>query len=79
MTIVMFGGKRGKKITKNTIPTVKHWDGSIMLWGCFAAGGTGALHKIDGIMRLCEYIEAISEDISQEVKAWSQMCFPNGQ
>ena len=25
--------------------------GRIMLWGCFAAGGTGALHKIDGIMR----------------------------
>ena len=22
-----------------------------MFWGCFAAGGTGALHKIDGTMR----------------------------
>ena len=53
-----------------------------MLWGCFAAGGTGLLHKIDGIMRnlkLCGYIEATSRDISQEVKAWSQMSLPNGQ
>jgi hypothetical protein len=35
-------------------------DGNIMLWGCFAAGGTGALHKIDDIMRnvkLCGYIK----------------------
>uniref|UniRef100_A0AAZ3QEV3 Transposase Tc1-like domain-containing protein n=1 Tax=Oncorhynchus tshawytscha TaxID=74940 RepID=A0AAZ3QEV3_ONCTS len=36
---------------KNTIPTVKHRGGSIMLWGYFAAGGTGALHQGDGIMR----------------------------
>jgi hypothetical protein len=35
-----------------------------MLWWCFAAGGTGALHKIDGIMREEKYVEAISQDIS---------------
>ena len=54
MTFVMFGEKKGeacKPKLKNTIPTMKHGGGSIMLGGCFAAGGTGALHKIDGIMR----------------------------
>jgi hypothetical protein len=53
-----------------------------MLWGCFAAGGTGALHKIDGITKegtLCGFIEATSQDISQEVIAWSQMGLPNKQ
>ena len=36
---------------KNTITTMKHGGGIIMLWGFFAAGGTCAFHKIDGIMR----------------------------
>uniref|UniRef100_A0AAZ3QKU7 Uncharacterized protein n=1 Tax=Oncorhynchus tshawytscha TaxID=74940 RepID=A0AAZ3QKU7_ONCTS len=66
---------------KNLIPTVKHRGGSIMLCGCFAAGGTGALHKIDGIMREEKYVDILKQhqDISQEVKSWSQMGLPYGQ
>ena len=46
-----------------------------MLWGSFAAEGTGALkwHHEGGKLR--GYIEATSQDIRQEVKAWSQMVF----
>ncbi len=35
---------------KNTIPTVKHGGGNIMLWGCFSAKGTVQLHRIKGTM-----------------------------
>ena len=57
---------------KNTIPTMRHRDGSIVLLGCFAAGGTGALHKIDGIMRQEKYVDTLKQhqDISQEGQSW---------
>ena len=42
---------------KNTIPTVKHGGGNLMLWGCFSAKGTGRLHRIEGRMNGAMYRE----------------------
>ncbi len=44
---------------KNTIPTVKHGGGNIMLWGCFSVKGTGQLHRIKGTMDRAMYRHGI--------------------
>src|SRR4029434_11052866 len=41
---------RGKNAEYDTIPTVKHGGGNIMLWGYFSAKGTGRPHCIAGTM-----------------------------
>ena len=38
-----------------------------MLWGCFAAGGSGALHKIDGIMRKDNYVDILKQHLKTSV------------
>ena len=67
---------------KNTILTVKHGGGSIMLWGCFAAGRTGALHNIDGIMKRENVVDILKQHLKTSVRKlrlWSQMGLPLGQ
>ena len=53
---------------ENTIPTVKHEGGNIMLWGCFAAAGTGALYKIDGIMKKEHYLEILRQHLKSSAR-----------
>uniref|UniRef100_A0AAZ3Q9P1 Tc1-like transposase DDE domain-containing protein n=1 Tax=Oncorhynchus tshawytscha TaxID=74940 RepID=A0AAZ3Q9P1_ONCTS len=51
-----------------TIPTVKHGGGSIMLWGCFSAAGTGRLVRIEGKMNGAKYREILGENLLQSVQ-----------
>jgi hypothetical protein len=60
-----FGGHQGKHHVwrkpntshhpENSIPTVKHGGGSIMLWECFSLAGTGKLVRIEGMMDGTKY------------------------
>jgi hypothetical protein len=52
----------------NTIPTVKHGGGGIMLWGCFSAPGTGRLLRIKGKMNGAKYGEILFENLPQSAQ-----------
>ncbi|KAI3353890.1 hypothetical protein L3Q82_005098 [Scortum barcoo] len=51
--------------TGQYIPTVKHGGGSIMLWGCFSAAGTGRLVRIEGKMNAAMYRDILDENLLQ--------------
>ena len=44
------------------------WEWQHHVVGCFAAGGTGALHKIDGIMRLENYVAILKQHLKTSVR-----------
>ena len=54
---------------KNTIPTVKHGGGNLMLWVCFSAKGTGRLHRIEGRMNGAMYREILGNNLLPSVRA----------
>ena len=52
----------------DTIPMVKHGGGSIMLWGCFSAEGTGRLVRVGRNMNGAKYREILDENLLQSAK-----------
>ena len=65
--IELFGLNAKRNIWRKpgTIPTVKHGGGSIMLWGCLLALGTGTRVRIEGKMNGAKYRQILNENLLQ--------------
>ncbi|VVC39615.1 Ribonuclease H-like domain [Cinara cedri] len=49
---------------KNSQPTVKSGEGSVMVWGCMSAQGVGNLQFIDGIMNQYIYLNILKTNLA---------------
>ncbi len=59
----MSGGNSTAHHPNNTIPTVKHRGGNILLWRCFSAAGTGELVRIGVKMDGAKYSQILEENL----------------
>ena len=60
---------------ENTILTVNHGGGSIMLWGCFSLVGTGKLVRIEGMMEGAKYREILEGKSSRDLRLGRRFTF----
>ena len=68
--IELFGPNAKRRLWRKpgTIPTVKHGGGSILLWGCLLAAGTGRLVRIETKMNGAKYSEILDENMLQSAQ-----------
>ncbi len=53
---------------KCVLPTVKHGGGSVMVWGCMSAAGTGELQFIEGTMNANMYCDILKQSMISSLR-----------
>ncbi len=57
---------------KCVLPTIKYGGGSVMVWGCMSAAGTGELQFIEGTMKANMYCDTLKQSIIPSLPATGQ-------
>ncbi len=65
-----------KDKVKCVLPTVKHGGGSVMVWGCMSAAGTGELQFIEGTMNANMYCEILKQSMIPFLQTGPQGSIP---
>ncbi len=58
---------------KCVLPTVKHGGGSVMVWGCMSAAGTGELQFIEGTMNTNMYCDILKQSMVPSLRRLGRM------
>ncbi len=58
--------------TKTSVSTVKHGGGSVMVWGCMSAAGTGELQFIEGTMNANTYCDILKQSMIPSLRRLSR-------
>uniref|UniRef100_A0AAY5KGQ8 Transposase Tc1-like domain-containing protein n=1 Tax=Esox lucius TaxID=8010 RepID=A0AAY5KGQ8_ESOLU len=53
----------GEEYKTSVLSTVKHGGGSVMVWGCISAAGTGELQFIEGTMNANMYCDILKQSM----------------
>jgi len=62
---------------KCVLPTVKHGGGSVMVWGCMSAAGTGELQFIEETMNANMYCDILKQSMIPPFRDWAAGQYSN--
>ena len=75
MDVVFVWRRKGEAFNpKITVATVKHGGGSTMLWGCFAASGTGNLIWVHFIMKKEDHVDILNDNVKKSASSLALGC-----